>query len=274
MSVIERGSNSYGALAAQTGTLGDGSALAWDGGRLDFKGLIIGLHGDHLGASMWSQIEAGDGLWYEHVRALIAAAYVFVGIDAGGASAWATSSVVGSGGIVDVARMTVQGEFIFASSKVGLLGYSMGGLTALLYGKFNPTQVAGMELISPATDLKFCYGQAGYTPAYPTDGVVADALFKSEINSAYSCTPSTFLAATAGHRPEEEYNTWNGMCPIRVYGADDDATLPHDSFGAFVAGVNDRTVTYHELATGGHGPIQKISPQDDTVAFFETAAWA
>lgn len=260
-----------GTLADDTGTVGDESYIMWDGARTSFRALVLCFHGDHLTANMWGPLTGGSA--YDHVRALIQQGFMVVGIDAGGASAWANPSVVGSGGIIEVARTTLQSEYTFANSKVGVLGGSMGGLTALLYAKNNPTHVAGMEIFSPAVDLKWCYKYPGYIPPYSTGGVVAQSIFATEINAAYSCTSATFLTATTGSRPEEQQSAWNGLCPIKVIGANDDPTLPPLSFSNFVTGVGDPLVTLHELTTGGHMPFPSIDAAE-TIRFFDSLAWA
>lgn len=248
------------------GTTGDESLTMFDGARTTFKGVIFALHGRSLTAGTWGPITYGTA--YEHVRALIKAGYVVVAVDAAGPFAWSSPTAMT---VIETARVIALARF--GGTKIGLLGFSMGGQTALNYMKRHPTLVSGAYLFSPVTDLSFMYAPSGYIPAYSTGGVLPISTAQTEVNTAYGCTTATYASVTSGYRIYDEYATWNGLAPVCVCHADDDPTVPVGQAKAFVAGVADPRVTLRELATGGHGPWTGIDPSEVS-NFYNSLAWS
>lgn len=217
------------------------------------KKVIIALHGRYLTSITWGPITSPTA--YEHVRALLRRGYAVVSIDAGGLTPWSNAlSMTAINNAVDIALAR------FGGTKVGLLGFSMGGLEALNYIKRYPSKVAGAMLWAPCTDLKWAYNLSGYVPAYPLGGLTADSAFISEINAAFSCTSGTFLSATAGYRIVDEYATWKNKAPIKLIHATDDNVVPIGQAREFIAGVDDPFVTMEEVV-GGHGAWNGIDPK-------------
>lgn len=273
--INERFEAAYGAAANAYGTLGDGSATMFDQNRTSWKGVIIALHGRSLGANTWSPMVASGSSPqnpspYDHIRRLMEHGYAVVALDAGGPFTWSNQTEMN---VIDTAIPIANARFGRASNaRVGLLGFSMGGLASLNYMKRQAAKVAGAAMWSALTDLSFEYRPAGYVPGYSDDGVVPIPTAQSEINTAFSCTTATYAAATAGFRIFDEYATWRNLRPIWLMHAVDDATVPIDQARAFVAGVNDPNVTLHETTTGGHGNFSKIDIEQ-LASFYDSLSW-
>lgn len=150
-------------------------------------------------------------------------------------------------------------------TKVGLMGWSMGGGTVLNWLKQNPTKVACCWVWDPALDLDWLSSKSGYTPPYSTDGDTASASWGTEINSDYPSgyTSSNPMANTASFR---------GVCPIMVSHVTTDPVLPYDSAAYWISQVNDPKVTMRSPAvtTGGHqGAILNVPPSETATFFHE-----
>jgi len=221
---------------------------------------VIVLHG-HNGSSLQSTVAtSGFGA---HVQALADAGIMVLAIDAGGPVAWSSPAAMTA---ITSAYTWLTGAGGAHSGKVGLFGWSMGGLTALNWLKRNPSLVAGTWLWAPCSDLDWARPTAGYTPAYATGGV--NGAWQTEIDAAFGS-----YAATAGYRVRDEYSTWTGKGPIRIAHANNDTTVPIGQSTAFIAGVADATVTQRVVTTGDHTGVMDQVPTSETVAFFSAAAW-
>jgi len=204
-----------------------------------------------------------------HTWQLAEAGYLMGSIDAGGGTAWSNSAAMD--------RATdgynwLTGTAGAKTGKIGLMGWSMGGMTALNWAKRNPTLVAGVLLWAPATDLDYFHSTSGYTPAYGS-ALPNNAGWTSEIDASYG---SPYATTSTGYRIRDEYSSWAGLgIPIRVIHASDDTTIPvAQSQNGFVPGVNDANVTLRTpLPTGNHTGLFANVPSSETVAFFNGLTW-
>lgn len=206
---------------------------------------IIVLHG-HAGDATTTEEGAlvDQNGW---LTALARAGFVVIGIDAGGPATWSDPA----------AMSAVDAAYSYTSrSKVGLLGYSMGGLVALNWIKRNTTKVKCALLIEPCTDLTWAY-----TDPY-------SAGWTTEINNDFGS-----YGATAGYRVSDEYSTWSGVgFPIHVIQASDDTVVPLSQSQAFVTGVNDPNITLRTpYPTGNHTGVFANIPASEVTAFFDSA---
>lgn len=124
------------------------------------KGIIC-LHGHGADATVFTPGALSNSFAPgNHARALAQAGYIVLSIDAGGPAPWAN----------DVAMTAVTNAHTWLTGvsggaktgEVGLVGWSMGGLTALNWAKRNPSLVGAMELFAPATDLDYFYTVPGF----------------------------------------------------------------------------------------------------------------
>lgn len=207
---------------------------------------------------------------FEFARALAEAGFAVYTIDAGGVATW--------GG---PAMQTALGNAVnhmlslFGGTKVGLLGYSMGGLGTLNYIKRNPTLVAGAYFLEPVTDLDWVHSTAGYTPPYDISGVgVVQAVWNTEAETAYSATSATWATQSAGYRVHDEPQTFRGLCPMTFAHATDDTVVPSNATVAFVQAVNWSTVTLRAgTLTGNHTGIFTTLPAHELVDFYDSLTW-
>lgn len=143
------------------------------------------------------------------------------------------------------------------SPKVGLLAWSMGGGHALRWFIENPTLVAGGYLCSPLTDLDWAHAQAGYV---------------AEIDTAYA---NNFAANGSPRAPIKNPAVFRGGPKFLIGHAQNDSTLPRSQTDAFVAAVNDPSVTKRtpDIAVGDHqGGLTQVPPRE-TWEFIRTV-WA
>lgn len=181
-----------------------------------------------------------------HVWMLAQAGYPLLAVEHGGQAGWSNQAVMDR--MDDAyAYAVAQGA---KAGKVGVMGWSMGGLTALNWIKRNPTKVAAAWLWCPVTDLDWAR--------------TAQASWGTEIAADYP-------AGSAGFNVHDEPASWRGVCPIRIAHADDDAVVPSSQTDAFVAAVNDPLVTKRGVAAGGHTDIFSHVPESETVQFFKAA---
>lgn len=227
--------------------------------------LILGLHGH--GGSAFTFMPSGDVNYQApgyHARNLVEAGFAFLSVDDGGASAWGDAAALAR--IDDaIAWAHAQG---YKTDKIGLMGYSMGGLAALNWIKRNAAKVAGAWLWAPATDLDFFNGTAGYVPAYANPNNAPQGAYSAEIQADYN----PYGAGSAGFRIHDEPASFRGIAPIKIAQADDDATVPPAQNTSFVANVNDPLVTFREIANGGHTGLFAGVPAAEVVQFYEGLA--
>lgn len=177
-----------------------------------------------------------------HVWMLAQAGYVVLAVEAAGIAPWSNAAAM--------ARIDDAYTYAMAQGarpgKVGVMGYSMGGLTALNWIKRNAGKVDRAWLWAPVTDLDWARTQGAWG---------------AEINAAY---PS----GSAGFNVHDEPQSWRGLCPITLAHAADDTLVPSSQTDAFVAAVNDPLVTKRPVASGGHVDLFHNVPEAETVRFF------
>lgn len=153
------------------------------------KRVIIGCHG--YGGSAWSY--GPNQPPAAHVNALAAAGYTFIGVDHARINSWGDPDSMRA---LDDAYTWVTTTLGYSNTKVGLMGWSMGGLAALNWLKRNPSKVSCAWLWAPATDLRFYRDASGsYTPTYSTAGITQGA-YTTEINSIFAPTNTASGSAT------------------------------------------------------------------------------
>jgi pimeloyl-ACP methyl ester carboxylesterase len=153
------------------------------------KRIILCCHG--YGGSGWSYAPAQPP--GQHVTALANAGYALLPVDHARINSWGDPDSMRA---LDDAYTYATTTLGYSNTKVGLMGYSMGGLAALNWLKRNPSKVSCAWLWAPATDLRFFRDNSGaYTPTYNTGGITQGA-FTTEINSTFAPTNTASGSAT------------------------------------------------------------------------------
>lgn len=216
---------------------------------------ILAIHGH--GGTAFAGEQGGLMDQGGHLRALSQSGYAVLSVDAGvgvhGTAGWGSPNVMSS----------LDAAFAFIGRpQVGIVGYSMGGLSTLNWVKRNAAKVAAVWLWEPCTDLAWADSLPGYAPSY---GLANSASWTSEITAEYGS-----WAATAGYRVYDEYASWRLGVPIHVVHASDDTVIPPAQTDAFIAGVNEPYVTLRSPApTGNHTGVFLNVPAVEMLAFFE-----
>lgn len=149
--------------------------------------IVIGCHGH--GATGF---QFGQQPLEPHVTALAQAGISVLGIDHARINSWGDPDAMRA---LDDAYAYVQ-TLGYTKAKVGLLGWSMGGATALNWAKRNPTKVGAAWLFNPVTDLRFFRDNSGaYTPAYSIGGATGGN-YTSEINTTFASSSAAVGAYT------------------------------------------------------------------------------
>lgn len=208
---------------------------------------IITLHGHGGTFSQMMPFWAGG----DHTRVLVEAGYQVFCIDAGGQFTWDNDTAM--------AAITAAYNYLLANgmlgTKVGVIGWSMGGGNALQWIKLNSAKVSGALLWAPMTDLDyFCY-----------PGGVATA----EGDAAYG---GNYAVNSAGHKIANELTTWKDKCPIKIYHGQSDSTVPYAKSQAFVAAVNQPQVTMNLMPGADHTSVIWSVPGKTVVDWFDVVA--
>jgi pimeloyl-ACP methyl ester carboxylesterase len=214
--------------------------------------LILCFHGLGADANQFGPVY-WNGLW-PTISALCEAGYVVVSIDAGASlSSWGNADSMTATGLAhDWAQDLTNDWSNKAQAKagdIGLLGWSMGGLTALNYNVRNLADVAGTYLFSPITDLNAAHDQAGWT---------------ASIDTAYG---GNFATNSLTYDPSDRMTDFNAGGPIRILHSDDDTTVPISYSEAFDAGTTVTTLV--EVTGRGHFPFTDPITVNDVVTFFQ-----
>jgi pimeloyl-ACP methyl ester carboxylesterase len=230
----------------------------WDG----TSRLVIPLHGHGGGANGWVPVHTFAG---RHAAALVRTGrYIVLAIAAAGAAAWGNPAAQ-----AEIAQAVTYARNRGAKAgKYGVLGYSMGGLTASIHCKNNQASIAGCMEWAPANDLDWAYSTAGYAPPY---GLSNNAARTAEIDAAYGS-----YAATAGSRIMDEAATTfhNLTCPIRIIHATDDSVVPYGIATRFVTLANNPLITLRQPdILGDHTNQFQNIPDAETVAFYDSLSW-
>ncbi len=127
------------------------------------------------------------------------------------------------------------------------VGGSMGGTSCLAYAGLEPTCVAGMVAMCPATDVADYHGWCTrHTDYHPVIVEIRDA-----IELAYGGTPESSPATYAGHRAILQADQF--QMPLAIIHGDDDGTIPVGQSRALVHAMGDApNLHYKELPGGDH----------------------
>lgn len=174
--------------------------------------------------------------------------YKVLAIDDMGGTDWGSQD---STARINDAIAYLQGTLGAKSGKVLLMGWSMGGVAALNWIDQNPSKHLASWLWCPCTDLEWARSQPAWT---------------AEIDAAYS-TEGT----RAGNSPVATPNNYQGVGPIKIAHAQDDATVPYSQSQAFVAAVNDPNVTLRTINAGGHTNLFSSVTDLELLQFYKAA---
>lgn len=139
------------------------------------------------------------------------------------------------------------------AGKVGVMGWSMGGMAALNWVDQNVAKHACSWLWAPATDLAWAHSQAAWT---------------AEIDAAYADDEGYAVAVQGGNNPAAVPQNYRDIGKIRCAQAVDDATIPIQKTRDFVTAVNHADVTITELANGGHSNLFSNVTDLELVQFY------
>lgn len=235
-----------------------GASEKWNG----TSRLIVGAHGHGGNATQWMPLDGWAG---RHAAALARTnRYIVLSMGCAGPAAWWNNAALAE----IAAGVTYARGRGAKSGKYGAIGYSMGGGTMIQQCKEDHTNMAGALVWAPAADLDWAYSTAGYAPPY---GLSNNAGRTAEINAAYGS-----YAATAGHRIMDEAATTyhNLTCPIRIIHATDDSVVPYGIATRFVALADNPLITLRQPdILGNHTAQFRNTPDEETVAFFDSLAW-
>lgn len=201
-----------------------------------------------------------------HFEQLAEAGYIMLAIDDATTAApeWGDAVAMSA---LDAAYTLATTTLGAKAGRVGLMGYSMGGLAMLNWIKRNPTKVAAAWGWAPLSDLDWANSTAAYVPTYGS-ALPNNAGWSTEIGVAYN----PYATASVGFRVRDEYASWAGLnIPIKCCHASDDTTLPiaQNQVG-FVPGVNDPQVTMRTpIPTGNHTGMFIQIPPAEVIAFFK-----
>lgn len=208
---------------------------------------IIALHGRGANGLTWSPGWSGG----DHVAEL-ANDFIILSPDAGGTLTWGNNTAMSA---IDAAYTYLRGTLgANGSTKIGLMGWSMGGLNALNWLKRNPEKVACTWLWSPMTNL----------------GAAQAGAYTAEINTAYS---GNYATNSVGHDPIVDAADYQGLGRIHLCHATNDSTINVTQSRDWVAAVNDPNVDLAETNTGGHTGLFTSWPTVDTLTYFREGAW-
>jgi pimeloyl-ACP methyl ester carboxylesterase len=243
------------------------------------KGVLC-FHGHGADATQFADANQPPAAF---VKAMADSGLIVMSIDEAGQTGWSGPNVMTA---CTNAYNWLTGAGGAMTGKIGVMGWSMGGLTALNWIKRNPTKVGAAWLWAPAADLDLFNATSGYTPSYSTaytgspttvpantPGNVAAGGFASEIAAVFG-SGAAYTTGSAGYRVRDEYSSWHGLgIPIKVCHAPDDQTIPMALSQAFVSGVNDPNVTFLQAATGGHTQLFNSIDPSVVLAHYNSIAW-
>lgn len=129
----------------------------------------------------------------QHTTALAAAGYCVYGIDHARINSWGDPDAMTA---IDNAYTYITTTLGITNTKIGLLGWSMGGVTALNWTRRNPSKVSACWVFNPATDLRFFHDAGGaYTPTYSIGGAT-QGTYTAELDTTFTPTTAAVGAYT------------------------------------------------------------------------------
>lgn len=240
--------------------------IVTDGKAATARHCVIALPGH--GNNGWGYLPPALG--FDFARLFANLGIAFMAIDAGGIATWG-----GPPAQTAIANAVTRALALFGGAKVGILGYSMGGLGALNYVKRNPANVAGTYLIDPVTDLEWVHKTAGYVPGYDTAPAAAvNAGWPGEAETAYGTNAAGWAAAAAGWSPQAFAGNLASI-PLRIAHATDDTTVPANASAALIAAIGSKSAVLRPPPlTGDHTGVWANLPPGDVVGFFASLGWS
>jgi dienelactone hydrolase len=210
--------------------------------------------------------------------------YFVLGVEAGGTENWGNPTAVAR--ILDAYNYAMN-TLKSSSAKVGLMGYSMGGLGAANFLKQYPQYLSGVWLWEPVLDLQFANSTAvPYTPPYSTafqasqyNGNTSGNLSGTSQWAGFLATayPSGFTASD----PMQNIAAFRNLgVPTTITANLDDNGLPHGQMEYFVSQVNDSHITlFTPQGLGAHDSPGPMGPGAGTMgptpalSFFRGLSW-
>jgi len=152
----------------------------------------------------------------------------------------------------------------FRTSKILLMGGSMGGTSSLMFSTRNPQLVSSCLALCPATEMKELY--------YYWHGTERDFLAKT-IENAYGGTPEKNAAQ---YKERSSIYLVEKLCsmPVAIIHGDSDIVIPVEHSRRFIeksrkAGVK---IYYHEIKDGNHdSPIMDFAIVKKAIDWLEFA---
>jgi pimeloyl-ACP methyl ester carboxylesterase len=228
---------------------------------------ILACHGRNQNV----QLSFGsDPTWGDYHRALANAGFVILAVDLG-FNSWSNNLTLR---VLDQAYTYLTG--ITGGTKVGLMGTSMGTITALQWLRRHPTLVAGTWLSSTFVDLDTVRGTAGWTTPYsmqpgdPNAGIAypvpGDATFianQASLSGAYKVTNDAQWSANVisqGHTPARYPELWRGNRIKFVHSVYDEG-VPYQSMLWLASQINDPLVSTRLIwaTTSKHEPRSHLA---------------
>lgn len=208
------------------------------------KRAVICVHGRGASAVQWVPgTFVGD-----HAQYLADQGFAVLSVDAGGPYTWNNDTAM--------TAITAAYNWLVAQgtlTKVGLMGWSMGGGNSLQWMKQNPTKVAAAALWAPMSSLPYYYGSGD-----------------AEIEAAYG---GNYAVNSVGHRISDEYATWRDKAPIRIWHGTSDASVPLSLSQAFVNGVGQSQVDVVAVSGADHTTVLLQVPMRDVYTFLLGGSW-
>lgn len=206
----------------------------------------------HHGANEDDDALLDDALKAGVVEALIDAGYICAGIAAYGDN-WGKQAACDC--YPDLHKFV---DDRYDISYVLLLSQSMGGLTGLsCLSQHKVPNIIAWAGIYPACNLGAIYDAGSFTSA---------------INTAYSCSSTTYAAKTNGMDPALKWGLAFRLVPMRFYASAGDTSIDKsdnsDTFAALIATSAPEAEVV--VCSGNHGDPSHFQPAD-LVAFYERA---
>jgi alpha-beta hydrolase superfamily lysophospholipase len=207
-------------------------------------GAVIALPGRGADCRVWLPHRFEQG---RHA-AVLAERYTLLTVDAGGPRAWSGRDALRA--VTDAYRYAT--ETLKAAPRVGLMGWSMGGLTALNWMARNRDLVAGCVLWTPSTDIRYFYR--------------VDSEYASEIEAVYG--RRRWSRRVAAHCPARDPGTFRSSPPTRIYVGEADEVVPPSQSAELVAGARNPSWERIVLPGAGHSNLFGFVDPRQVVDFF------
>lgn len=160
---------------------------AWNPGTTRW---ILGCHGHGGDSTQYTPVQP-VGPVTKHLND--DGGYTMLSVDHARINSWGDSDSLRA---MDDAYAFMVAQGMPNGAKIGVMAWSMGGLTSLNWTKRNAAKIAGVWLWNPCTDSRFYHDtNATYPPAYPTSAI-AQATYTAEIDTAFTGSTTASGAVT------------------------------------------------------------------------------